>query len=100
MTTRLGRIASRDFEPDTPKIPEASFGKIRGSKPQIVRTVVVPSCTDDEAGPMTVGNARTREANPLMVGRVCPSPKSYDLESVGVSMISSMTTKKEGARAT
>ena len=43
MTTRLGSMASRAFELDTHKIPEADFGKIRGLKRRIVRTIVVPS---------------------------------------------------------
>ena len=54
----------------------------------------------DEADLVTIGNARTRGMNPLMVGRTCPFPESNDLGPVGVSMISSMTTKEEGAGAT
>jgi len=42
MTTRLGNMALRAFEPNTPEIPKASFGKIRGSKPQIVGEMAVP----------------------------------------------------------
>ena len=30
MTTKLGRMASRAFEPDTPKILKVDFGKIKG----------------------------------------------------------------------
>ena len=43
MTTRLGRMASMAFEPDTLEILEASFGEIRTSKPQIAGKIVVPS---------------------------------------------------------
>ena len=43
MTTGLGSMASRAFEPDTLEILEAGLGKIRGSKPQTVGTIVVPS---------------------------------------------------------
>ena len=90
-------MASRAFKLDTSEIPEASFGKIRGSKPRMVGTMVVPSRTGDEAGPTSVGNARTREVNPSMAGGACPFPKFDDPESVGDSMISSMTTE-EGDR--
>ena len=58
------------------------------------------SRTDNEVGLVTVGNARTRRANPPMAGRTCPFPESDDPESVGVSTISSMTTEEEGAEAT
>ena len=43
MTIRLGGMASRAFELDTLEVPKAGFGKIRGLKPQIARTMVVPS---------------------------------------------------------
>ena len=94
MTTELGRMVSRAFEPNTPDIPEASFGKIRGSKPWIVGMMAPPSCTDDEASLVITGNARTRGANPSMAGRTCPFPKFDDLGSASVSMISSMTTEE------
>ena len=81
MTTGLGRMDSRAFELDTPEIPEASFGKIREPKPQMAGTMAVPSWTDDEAGPTTAGNARTRGVNPSMAGEACPFPESNDPES-------------------
>ena len=43
MTTGLGSMASRAFEPNIPEIPKANFGKIIGSKPRIVGTIAVPS---------------------------------------------------------
>ena len=43
MTTGLGRMALRAFEPNTPEIPKAGFNRIRGSKPQIVGTIAVLS---------------------------------------------------------
>ena len=43
MTTELSRMASRAFEPDTPKIPKVGFNRIRGSKPRIIGTIEVPS---------------------------------------------------------
>jgi len=42
MTIGLGRMALRAFEPDTPEIPEAGFGRIRGSNPRIVGTMAFP----------------------------------------------------------
>ena len=100
MTTGLGRMALRPFEPDTLEIPEASFSRIKGSKLQMVGTMVVPSWTDDEAGPTTAINARTRGVNPLMVGGACLFPESDDLKSVGDSMISLMTTEEGGTEVT
>ena len=91
MTTGLGSMASRAFEPDTVEIPEASLGKIRGSKPQTVGTIVVPSWADDEAGPVTASKAETRGVNASMAGGVF---------HFSDSMISSMTTEEEGAKAT
>ena len=38
MTIGFGNMASRAFE-----IPEAGFGKIKGSKPRIIRTIAIPS---------------------------------------------------------
>ena len=49
---------------------------------------------------MTIGNAKTRRVNPLMVGGVCLFPESNNPESVGVSTISSMTTEDEGVAVT
>ena len=43
MTSELGSMALKAFELDTLEIPETGFGKIRGSKPQIVGTTAVPS---------------------------------------------------------
>ena len=43
MTTGLGKMASRAFELDTTELSKAGFGRIKGSKPQIVGTIVVPS---------------------------------------------------------
>ena len=100
MTTVLGNMASRAFKLDTLEILEASFGKIRGSKPWIMGTMVVPSYIEGEAGPMTVGNARTRGVNPSMAGGTRPFFESDDLRFMGVSKISSMTTKEGGAEAT
>ena len=62
--------------------------------------MVVPSRTDDEAGLVTAGNAKTRGTNPPMVGRTCPFPKFDDPGSVSVSPISSMTIEEEGSEAT
>ena len=93
-------MASRAFEPDNPKIPKASFRRIRGLKPQIVGMMVVPSCTDDKVGSTTVGNARTRGMNPLMAGGACPFPRFDYLESAGDSTISLMTTEERGAEVT
>jgi len=98
MTTSLGRMVSRAFKPDTPEIPKAGFGRIRGSKPRVAGAMTAPSRMDDEVGPMTVGNARTKGANPPMAGGTCPFPKSDDPRSTGISMITSMTTKEEGAK--
>ena len=100
MTIELDRMASRAFELNTSEIPKAGLGKIRGSKPQIARTMAVPSCIDDGAGPTTMGNARTRVANPPMAGEVCLFPEFDDPESVGDSTISLMTTKEGGAGVT
>ena len=100
MTTELGRMASRAFEPDTPKIPKSGFSRIKGSKPRIVGTIAVPSWTDDEAGPTTTGIARTREVNPSMAGEACPFPESDDPEFTIDSMISSMTIEEEGTELT
>ena len=100
MTMGLGRMVSMAFKPDTPEIPEAGFGKIRCSKPQIMGTIVVPSWTDGEAGPVTAGNGRTRGSNPLMAGGVCPFPEFDDPEFVSDAIISSMTTEEDGARVT
>ena len=100
MTIGPSRTASRAFKPDTPEIPEAGFGKIRGTKLQIAGTMAAPSSTDNEAGPVIIGNARTRGTNPPMAGGTCPFPESDDPRSVGVSTISSMTTKEEGAKVT
>ena len=100
MTTGLGKIASRAFELDTPEIPKVCFGKIRGLKPRIVGTMGVPFCTNDEASPMTTGNAKTRGTSPLVVGRTCPFPESDNPRSIGVSPISSMTIEEEGVEAT
>ena len=69
MTTELGRMALSAFELDTPETPKVGFGRIRGSKPQMARTMAVPSCADDEAGFAIAGNVRTRGVNPLMTGR-------------------------------
>ena len=49
---------------------------------------------------MTAGKAETRGVNPSMAGRVCLFSKSDDLESMGDSTISSMTTEEGGVRAT
>ena len=92
MTIGLGNMASRAFESDILEILEVGFGKIRGSKPRIVGAMAVPFWTDDEAGPMTIGKARTRGVNPSMAGKTCPFPKSDDPESASDSTISSMTT--------
>ena len=100
MTTGLSRMASKALEPGTPKIPEAGFGRIRGLKPRIARTMAVPFWTDDEAGPVIAGNARTRGVNPPMAGRACPFPESDGLRSIGDYMIFSMTTKEGGAEVT
>ena len=75
-------MASKAFEPDNPKIPKASLGRIRGLKPQIVGTMVVPSCTDDEASPITTSKARNKGGNPSMVGRVCHFSKFDDPKSM------------------
>ena len=99
MTTRLGRMASRAFEPDNPKIPKASFSRIRGLKPQIVETMAVPSCIDDEVGPVTASNVRTRGANPPMANGVCPFSESDDPRYASDSTISSMTTEEGGVGA-
>ena len=99
MTIGLSRIALKAFELDTPKIPEAGFGKIRGLKPQIVETMAVPSCIDDEAGPATANNARTRGANPPMANGVCPFSESDDPGYASDSTISSMTTEEGGVGA-
>jgi len=72
-------MASRAFKPNTPEIPKVGFGRIRGSNPRIVGTLEVPSCTNDEAGSMTTGNARTRGVNPSMAGGACPFLESDDL---------------------
>ena len=73
MTTGFGNMASRAFE-----IPEAGFGKIKGSKPRIVGTMAAPSYTDNEAGSVTAGNGRTRRVNPLMASGACPFLESND----------------------
>ena len=96
MTTRLGRMPLRAFKLDTLEILEAGFGRIRGSKPQIAGTMVVPFCTNDETGLAIAGNARTRGVNPLMACGACPFSKSDGPESTGDSMISSMTTEEGG----
>ena len=59
-----------------------------------------PSCIDGEVGPVIAVNVRTRGANHPMAGRTCLFPESDDLRSAGVSMISSMITEEEGAKAT
>ena len=100
MTTKLSKMASRAFEPDTPKISKVGFSRIRGSKPQIVGTIAIPSCTDDEVDPTIVDNARTKGVNPSTVGRVCLFPESDDSKSTGDFMISSMTTKEGGTEVT
>ena len=106
MTTRLGRIASRTFkpdtleileEPDTLEILEVGFGKIRGSKSWIARTMAIPYCTDNEAGLATASNARIRRVNPLIAGGVFLFSKSDDLGSASDSTISSMITEEGGA---
>ena len=94
------QMASRAFKPDTPKTLEVGFDRIKGSKPWIAGTMEIPSCTDDEAGSATAGNARTRGVNPSMAGRVCPFPEFDDPESVSDSMISLMTTEEVGAEVT
>ena len=76
------------------------FSKIRGLKPRITRTMTAPTYIDDEAGPVIACNARTRGANPSMVGGTCPFLKSDDPRFAGVSTISSMTTEEEGAKVT
>ena len=43
MTTRLGRMALRAFEPDTLEILEVGLDRIRGSKLRMAKTMVVPS---------------------------------------------------------
>ena len=88
MTTKLGKMATRAFKPDTPKIPKADFGKIRGLNPRIARTMAVLSCNDNEAGLATVDSARTRWVNPSMAGKACPFPEFDDPGSAGISMIS------------
>ena len=100
MTTRHGRMASKAFKLDTLEIPKVGFGRIRGLKPQIVGTMVVPYWTDDEAGPAIAGNSRTRGMNRSMAGRAFHFLKSDDLESAGDSTIFSMTTKEGGAEVT
>ena len=100
MTTRLGSMASRAFEPDSLEIPEVGVGKRRGSKPQITGTIVVPSWTDDEPGPVTASKEETRGVNPSMAKGVCLFSKSNDPKSMGDSTISLMTIEKEGARVT
>ena len=100
MTTGLGRMASRAFKPDTPEIPEADFGKEKGSNPRMAGTMAIQSCTNDEARLMTAGNARTKGVNPSMAGRACLFLEFDNPGSAGISMISSMTTKEEGAIAT
>ena len=62
--------------------------------------MAVPSCIDDGAGPMTVGNARTSGANPSMAGEVFLFPESDDPKSSGDSTISLMTIEEGGAGAT
>ena len=98
MTTGLSRMALKVFELGTPKILEVCFGKLRGSKPYIAGTMAVPTWTDDDAGPTTIGNARTRGVNPLMAGGACPFPESDNFESTGDSMIFLITTKEGGAK--
>ena len=100
MTTRLGKMASRAFESDTPEIPEAGFIKIRGLNPWIVGKMAIPSCINDVASSTTTSNARTRGVNPSMAGGACPFPKFDDLWSIGDSTISSMTTEEKGAEVT
>ena len=56
-------------------------------------TILTPLPTMARSNPQIV---RTRGVNPSMVGRACPFPKSDDLRPIGISMISSMTTKEEG----
>lgn len=96
MTTRLVRMASKAFESNIPEIPEVGFGRMRGSKPRIVGTMAVPSCTDDGVGPAIAGNARTRGENPSMAGGACSFSESDGPESADDSMISLMTTKDGG----
>ena len=43
MTIGLGRMASIAFETDTPEIPKVGLDNIRGLKPRIAGTIVVPS---------------------------------------------------------
>ena len=43
MTIELDRMASRALELNTLEIPEVGLSRIRGSKPRIVGTMVVPS---------------------------------------------------------
>ena len=62
--------------------------------------MVVPSYTDDGAGPVIAGSARTRGMNPLMAGGACLFLKSNDPGSIGDSMISSMTTEEGGVEVT
>ena len=96
---RTWQDSFKGFELDTPKILEAGFGKIRGLKPQIVETMAVPSCIDDEVGPVTASNVRTRGANPPMANGVCPFSESDDPRYASDSTISSMTTEEGGVGA-
>ena len=79
-----------------PEISEVGLDKIRGSKPRIAGTIMVPSWTNDEVGLVITSNAWTRGVNPSMACGACPFLKSDDSGSVGDSMISSITTKKGG----
>ena len=90
----------KGFQARHPEIPKAGFGRIRGSKPQMTGTMAIPSWTDDEAGPTTVGNVRTRGVNPSMASGACPFSEFDDFESAGDSMISLMTTEEGGIEVT
>ena len=61
MMIGLGRVASKAFRPGALDFPWIGFGKIRGSKPRMVRTIGVPFWINLGDGSTTTGSAKARE---------------------------------------
>ena len=95
--TGLGRTTSKAFGLGAPKIPWINLGRTRGSKPQMEGTTSDSFQINLGDGFATAGNAKTKGVKPSMTSIVCPFFRAGALESIGDSMISSITTKVRGA---
>lgn len=96
MMSGLGRAVSKTFGPKALEIPWIGFGKIRGSKPQMVGTIEVPFWINIVDGFATAGSAKIRGVKPSMEGMVCPFFGVATPESTSDSIMPSIMTKVRG----